>query len=145
MIAIEPIYEAVGQVQTLKRLIMRVSALNLSLNIYLVPFAGYYGAAAATMISMFSYFLFFGTTFPKAFRFKKASFVSAGAGIYLIHVFLHRLNAGFGIDVFLIPIIGFLLFWLIGFFDVSEEPIGPSINNKTLLKRRFLEWRMLEK
>ena len=125
MIAIEPIYEAIGQVQTLKRLIMRISAFNLGLNIYLVPFAGYYGAAAATMISMFTYFLFFGTTFPKAFRLKKATFVSAGAGIYLIHGFLHRLNAGFGIDIFLIPITGFLLFWLIGFFDVHKEPIGP--------------------
>jgi hypothetical protein len=32
---------------------------------------------------------------------------------------------------------GFLLFWLIGFFDVHEEPIGPLINNKTLLKGGF--------
>ncbi len=137
MIAIEPIYEAVGQVQTLKKLIMGVSALNLGLNIYLVPFAGYYGAAAATMISMFTYFLFFGATFPKTFRFKKTTLVSAGAGIYLIHVFLQRLNAGFGIDVFLIPITGFLLFWLIGFFDVRKEPIDSSINNETALKGGF--------
>ena len=47
------------------------------------------------------------------------------------------MNAGFGIDVYLIPITGFLLFWLIDFFDVREESIGPSINNKTLLKGGF--------
>jgi len=134
MIAIEPIYEALDQVRTLKRLVMGVSALNLCLNIYLIPFTGYYGAAAATMISMFTYFLFFGTTFPKILRLRKSSFFSAGVGIYLIHVFLHRLNTGFIIDVFLIPITCFLLFWFIGFFDVYEEPIEPSINDKTLFK-----------
>jgi O-antigen/teichoic acid export membrane protein len=137
MIAIEPIYEAAGQVQTLKRLIMSISGLNLALNIYLIPFAGYYGAAAATMISMFTYFLFFGTTFPRALRFKKTPFISAGAGIYLIFVFLRKLNAGIGINVFLIPITGFLLFWLIGFFDIHEESIDPSINDKTDLKGGF--------
>jgi hypothetical protein len=79
-------------------------------------------------------YLFFGTTFPKILRFKKATFVSSGAGIYLLHVFLRLLNTGLGIDVLLIPIVGFLLFWLIGFFDVSEEQIEPSIDNKALLK-----------
>jgi hypothetical protein len=70
-------------------------------------------------------------------RFKKATFVSAGAGIYLVHVFFRSLNIGLGIDVFLIPIVGFLLFCLIGFFDVSEEQIEPSIDNKALLKGGF--------
>jgi O-antigen/teichoic acid export membrane protein len=116
---------------------MYISALNLGLNMYLVPFAEFYGAAGATMISMFTYFLFFGTTFPKVLRFKNATFVSAGAGIYLIHVFLRSMNTGLGTDVLLIPIVGFLLFWLIGFIDVSEEQIDPSIHNKALLKGGF--------
>lgn len=55
----EAVYEANEQIYSLKKLAMSIAISNILLNLYLVPFAGIFGAACATMISMIAYFIAF--------------------------------------------------------------------------------------
>lgn len=55
----EAVYEAHEEISVLKKLAVSIAILNVVLNLYLVPFAGIFGSACATTISMFAYFMAF--------------------------------------------------------------------------------------
>jgi O-antigen/teichoic acid export membrane protein len=112
----EPLYEAQGRVKSLQKLILIVSFINLVLNFYLVPFAGFFGAATATTISMLFYFCLFGRHLDKIFRIEKILYLLAGAEIYLVYMIFHKLNFGFLITFWLMPIVLFILFSLVNLF-----------------------------
>ena len=118
----EAVYEAGEQITVLRKLAMMVASFNIVLNIYLVPFAGGFGAASATLVSMLAYFLVFDLYLDKAHKIRKLPYLLAGAGVYFIYMLMRSLNFGVLLDLLLCPIILFLVFYFIGFFKVEENP-----------------------
>jgi len=116
----EAVYEANEQISSLKKLAMSIAIANILLNFYLVPFAGIYGAACATLISMIAYFIAFDVFLDKSHKIKKWSYLSAAAGVYLICMLMRMLNFGLISNVILTQIILFLVFFGIGFFNPPE-------------------------
>jgi O-antigen/teichoic acid export membrane protein len=130
----EAVYEAHEQVSVLKKLAVSIAIVNILLNFYLVPFAGIFGAAYATMISMLAYFLAFDVFLDKFHKIKKWTYLLAGAGVYLIYMLMRALNFGLVLDVVLSPIIVFGLLFFIGFFEVDENVFHKSSNKQRLIE-----------
>ncbi|UCE52610.1 MAG: polysaccharide biosynthesis C-terminal domain-containing protein [Desulfobacterales bacterium] len=117
----EAVYEASEQIDVLRKLAVIIAIITIVLNIYLVPFAGGFGAAAATLVSMLAYFLVFDLYLDKAHKIKKLPYLLAGAGVYLIYMLMRSLNLGPLPDLMLCPIILFLVLYVMGFFNVEEN------------------------
>ena len=130
----EAVYEAHEQVSVLRKLAVSIAILNIVLNIYLVPFAGIFGAASATMISMLAYFLAFDLFLDKSHKINKWNYIMAGAGVYLIYMLMRALNFGLLFDAVLTPIILFGLFTCIGFFEVDKNGFHKSFNRQNLIE-----------
>ena len=122
--SLEPLYEAEGKVVFLQQHIIQISFLNFFLNIFFIPFAGYYGAAFATAISMFGYFLFFGRLLTPSLKLPKLRFLTAGAAVYLTYMLFHELELRFALSFFLVPAFLLSLFFFLNIFSfkiVSDD------------------------
>ncbi|UCD80486.1 MAG: lipopolysaccharide biosynthesis protein [Desulfobacterales bacterium] len=117
----EPVYEAGEHLSALKKLVVIVVVVNTVLNIYLVPFAGVFGAAAATMISMLVYFFVFDRFLTESQRIKKAPYLIAGAGVYLLYALMQVFKFNLMIDFFLIPLGLFVMLVVTGFFHLEHR------------------------
>ena len=124
----EAIYEAGEQVAVLKKLAVIIAITNIVLNLYLVPFAGGFGAAAATLISMLAYFLIFDLYLDKDHKIKKIPYLLAGAGVYLIYRLMRMLSLGLLLDLCLSPVILFVLFYFMGFFHIEQDRQSPAMH-----------------
>jgi len=119
----EPVYEALSRVGRFRDLVLKVTAVNLILNVYLIPFAGIMGAAAATALSLLGYFGFFGRDLRVRLGRLKMRFFYAGAAIYLVHAGIGQSGAG-GVTRFLaVPVCLVILFWMTGFFEPSVTDV----------------------
>lgn len=112
----EPVYEVDGKEVLLQKTVIVVAFLNLVLNCFFIPFAGFYGAAFATSCSMFVYFFLFGRGLASQFHLPKIKFVIAGFAIYLIYMLFHSLELPFSVAFFLVPSGLFILLYGINFF-----------------------------
>ena len=130
----EAVYEASEKVAVLKKLAVIIAAINIVLNFYLVPFSGGFGAASATLISMLAYFFIFDLYLDKSHKIEKVPYLLAGAGLYLVYMLLHTLNFGLLPDLFLSPLILFVLFYLMGFFNIAEN-LQPQTVSKINFKQ----------
>jgi O-antigen/teichoic acid export membrane protein len=130
----EAVYEAGEQIAVLRKLAVIIAIINIVLNIYLVPFAGGFGAASATLISMLAYFLVFDLYLDKAHKIKKIPYMLAGAGVYLIYMLMRSLNFRLLPDLLLCPIILFLVFYFLGFFNVEENLHTITIHQQNLIE-----------
>jgi O-antigen/teichoic acid export membrane protein len=122
----EPLYEALGQVTDLRNLTMITSGINLALTAYLVPFAGVYGAAVATMATMLVYFALFGRTLAIPLQIDKPTYVVAGLAAYLVFTVLDWWAPGVAADCGLAPILLGVLFYLTGLFGVENSERAPE-------------------
>ena len=113
---------------------MSIAIANILLNFYLVPFAGIFGAACATLISMIAYFIAFDVFLDKSHKIKKWSYLSAAAGVYLIYMLMRTLNFGLISNVILTPIILFLVFFGIGFFNVEANALHNTLDRQRLIE-----------
>jgi O-antigen/teichoic acid export membrane protein len=86
----EPLYEMVGKVDSLQKTVILVALLNLVLNWFFIPFAGFYGAAFATSASMFAYFMLFGKRLHPRFGIPKIKFIIGGTAVYLTYMFMRK-------------------------------------------------------
>ena len=117
----DSLYEAVGQVAHLRRLTMITSGINVVLTFYLVPVAGFYGAAIATMITMLLYFGLFGRDLKPPIRIEKTTYMVAGLAVYLVYAMFEGWDIGLAASTWLAPVILWLLFYLIGMFGVDAR------------------------
>jgi len=122
----DPLYEAVGQVAHLRRLTMITSGINVVLTFYLVPVAGFYGAAIATMLTMLLYFGLFGRDLSLPIQFDKITYIVAGLAVYLMYTMLGGWGLGVAASYWLAPVLLWVLFYLIGLFGVPSGPSGPE-------------------
>jgi len=122
----EPLYEALGQATELRRLTMVTSGINLALTAYLVPFAGLYGAAVATMAAMLVYFALFGRALAIPIEIDKPTYVVAGLAAYLVFTVLDWWAPGVAADWGLAPILLGVLFYLTGLYGVENSERVPE-------------------
>lgn len=122
----EPIYEALGQVEALKRLTLVVGIANLFLTLYLVPAAGLMGAALATMVTMMVYVILFGRKLAMVHKIDKFNFVIAGFGLYLIYTLFQWGHWRPAVTVWIGPILTVLVFYACGIFDVQSGESAPG-------------------
>jgi O-antigen/teichoic acid export membrane protein len=118
----EPLYEALGRMPLLRRLTMIASGINLVLTAYLVPFAGFYGAAVATMLTMQAYFGLFGRNLPPLLGLPKGTYLIGGLTVYLAFTLLNACDLGVMAIYSLAPLVVSVLFYAIGLFGVA----GPA-------------------
>jgi O-antigen/teichoic acid export membrane protein len=124
----EAVYEAADQVSDLKKIVLIVTVVDTALNIYLVPFAGVFGAAAATMISMLVYFFIFDRFLTESRRITKAPYLFAGAGVYLLYALMAVVKFSLVIDFFLIPLGLFVMLLVMGYFQIEPRKTLEEIN-----------------
>ena len=117
----DSLYEAVGQVAHLRRLTMITSGVNVVLTFYLVPVAGFYGAAIATMLTMLLYFFLFGRDLKPPILIEKTTYMVAGLAVYLVYAMFEGWDMGVAASAWLAPVLLWLLFYLIGMFGVDTR------------------------
>ena len=101
---------------------MIASGINLVLTAYLVPFAGFYGAAVATMLTMQAYFGLFGRNLPPLLGLPKGTYLIGGLTVYLAFTLLNACDLGVMAIYSLAPLVVSVLFYAIGLFGVA----GPA-------------------
>jgi O-antigen/teichoic acid export membrane protein len=117
----EGIYDAQNRMEVLQYNSLLTALLNVALNIYLVPFAGLYGAAAATTVSLLVYFLLFGRGLDHPFRLAKTKLLLSGAAVYLTYMVMNYWIKNGVLSLLLTPVLLFAGLYFMGIFDWSEE------------------------
>lgn len=125
LLAQEPFYEALDRIDAHRRLVFKIAALNLGLNLCLVPFAGILGASAATALSMAMYFLVFGLGSGSRAPWRRLDFLPIPAAVYLVFILERGLGAGSGASALLVPVAFTGLLWLSGYF-FRHSVINPT-------------------
>jgi len=115
----EPVYEALDRSDDLKRLTLITAGANLLLALYLVPAAGIYGAAAATMITMLIHFFLFGRPLNMGPELHKVTFMAAALALYLVYTLLDGVALGPSVNFWLGPMLLLLGFYGCGVFGVE--------------------------
>lgn len=119
----ESALEASGSGPFLGRLSLTIILLNVLLTFYLVPFAGVFGAAAATLFSLMLYFIILCslriTLFSTA---PLLEFLTATALLYPLKHLITTINLNIVFFILLIPPVIFFLFYLLSFFDFANKP-----------------------
>jgi len=126
----EPVYEALGQADQLKQLTLGTAGINLLLSLYLVPAAGVFGAAAATMITMLAHFILFGRQLTPGSSLHKSTFATAGLALYLVYTLLDTVAWGPAVDFWLGPTLMILGFYGCGVFGVELTPTLHKMDTK---------------
>lgn len=116
----DPLYESVGQVAHLRRLTIITSGINLLLTFYLVPVAGFFGAAIATMLTMLLYCGLFGRDLTPPIQLDKMTYMVAGLAVYLVYTIFDGWALGVAASYWLAPVLLWLLFYLIGMFGAPS-------------------------
>jgi O-antigen/teichoic acid export membrane protein len=120
-LALEPLYEVQGKTIGLQRLVILISTINLAANLYLVPFAGIFGAACATTLSMLAYFFLITSSLIKGREISRTLYLYAGASVYVVYIFVHGLDFDISISFWLAPLLLCALFFLINLFDFEKS------------------------
>lgn len=118
---LEPVYTVQGKSSQLGVIALRVFLLNAFLNFYLVPHAGIAGAAAATTISLFIYFLASGRGLDSESRLPKGKYLLAGAVVYLCYVLFSTVKMPGLLTLTGMVLSLSVLFYLTGFFEEGER------------------------
>ena len=121
----EPVYEALDRALDLKRLTMTVATINLCLTFYLVPAAGTFGAAAATMLTMVCHAALFGRRLNRVPSLDKSTFIVGGLGLYLLYVTLKWLAWPAAVTILAGPALIGILFYACGIFGVQPDQSRP--------------------
>jgi len=128
-VVFETALSASNQTDDLKYVVILIFILNLCLNFYLVPYAGFHGSATATMISMCAYFMLILKTINLGiFRQIGFTYISAGAFLFIIYKLLEMVS----FPVFIEPFIVLIFYYLSGVFDTQSNPEinrHPNIND----------------
>jgi O-antigen/teichoic acid export membrane protein len=132
-VVMEPIYLRSGREDELNRIASRVFLLNAFLNFYLIPFAGVFGAAGATTISLIVYFVLFTRNVGGERVLPVQAYLLAGALIYCSY---HALSAIKLPAVVIIPGIAVLLpilFWMGGMYGEQKSEIRNQESEENVI------------
>ena len=112
---LEPLYEAAGKADSLRKVVVTVLGGNLLLNIYLIPVMGLYGAALATTLSLLLYFLLVGMLPDRRHRGNPWGYLLAGGAAYAACGMVQALDMRPVFSAMLFPVFLGLMLYTTGF------------------------------
>ncbi|MFW2366593.1 MAG: lipopolysaccharide biosynthesis protein [Desulforhopalus sp.] len=117
----ESALEASGNAPFLSQLSTIFISANVLFCFYLIPFAGIFGAAIASLLCLLIYFFTLNTfKITTVCPTKILEFLAAGSTVYLFHSFLKQLNLSLVFFAITVPPLLYLAFYLLNFFDIGD-------------------------
>ena len=125
-VVLEPLFNIANREQRLNRIALRVFLINAFLNFYLIPYAGVFGAAAATSLSLMIYFFLFVRGIGSKGDIPMKAYLLSGALVYVAYHVLHEVRMPFLLVIPLIAIVLPLLFWVVGLYGEKQNPVSST-------------------
>ena len=123
-VVMEPLFSLSGREEGLNRIALRVFLINAFLNFYLIPYAGVFGAATATTLSLMIYFFLFVRGIGERGRIPLKAYLLSGGMVYVAYHVLHAVR----IPVLLVLLMAAtalpVMFGIVGLFE-EKYPV-PS-------------------
>ena len=123
-VVLEPLFNVRGREQRLNRIALRVFIINAFLNFYLIPYAGVFGAATATTLSLVIYFFLFVRGIGEMGRIPVTAYLLSGAMIYVAYNVLHTVHIPVFVVLLVIATVMPLMFGMVGLYE-EKYPV-PS-------------------
>jgi len=120
-VVLEPLFSIANREQRLNRIALRVFLINAFLNFYLIPYAGVFGAAAATSLSLMIYFFLFVSGIDSKGDIPMKAYLLSGAVVYVAYHILDSVRIPFLLVIPLIAVVLPLLFWVVGLYGEKQE------------------------
>jgi len=120
-IVLEPLFNIGNREQNLNRIALQVFLLNAFLNFYLIPYAGVFGAAAATTTSLTVYFFLFVRGIGEKGRIPVNAYLLSGGTVFVAYQTLHGAHIPF---LLVLPIIATVLPVLFGMVGLYGQDAG---------------------
>jgi len=120
-IVLEPLFNIGNREQGLNRIALRVFLLNAFLNFYLIPYAGVFGAAMATTVSLVVYFFLFAQGIGSPANFSVSPYLLSGAMVYVAYHILHAARIPFLLVLLIIATVLPVLFGVVGLYEQDAE------------------------
>lgn len=119
-VVMEPLFNISGREQGLNRIALRVFLINAFLNFYLIPYAGVFGAATATTVSLFIYFILFVRGIGVIGDIPIKAYLLSGAMVYVSYHVLHAVTMPFLLVASIIAVVLPVMFALVGLYSQGE-------------------------
>lgn len=107
--------------QGLSRIALRVFVVNAFLNFYLIPYAGVFGAAIATTLSLVIYFFLFVRGIGSKGDIPMKAYLLSGALVYVAYHILDPVRISYILVIPLIAIVLPVLFGVLGLYEQNAE------------------------
>ena len=117
----EPLFIRDGKEDELNRLAANVFVLNAILNFYLIPFAGVFGAAAATSISLVIYFVLFSRKLGRERILSVRVYLLEGGLIYCGYHVVAAVRLPAVVIIPGVAVVMPILFWMTGLYGEQES------------------------
>lgn len=138
--ALEPLFEAIGNPDSLRKLMSAVLGVNLLLNVTMVPVAGLFGAAVATTASMLLYFLLLCFFLDGQARSSSMGlYLLAGGGAYLACGIVQLFAAGPVMSALLLTITFGGILYVTGFFEAETTSVQLEKGGKDRGRRERVD------
>ena len=116
-VVLEPLFNIANREQRLNRIALRVFLINAFLNFYLIPYAGVFGAAVATSLSLMIYFFLFVRGIGSKGDIPMKAYLLSGALVYVAYHILDSVHIPFLLVLLVIATVLPVMFWFLGLYD----------------------------
>ena len=119
-VVLEPLFSLDGREQRLNSIALKVFLINGFLNFYLIPYAGVFGAAIATTLSLVIYFFLFARGIGSKGDIPINAYLLSGTLVYVAYHTLESVRMPVLVVIPLIAVVLPLLFWVLGLYGQGE-------------------------
>ena len=120
-VVLEPLLNIGSGEQGLNSIALRVFVLNAFLNFYLIPYAGVFGAATATTVSLVIYFVLFARGLGSKGDIPMKAYLLSGALVYVAYHILESARIPFLLVISLIVVVLPVMFGMVGLYEQNAE------------------------
>jgi O-antigen/teichoic acid export membrane protein len=120
-VVLEPLFNIGNREQRLNRIALRVFLINAFLNVYLIPYAGVFGAAAATSLSLVIYFFLFVRGLGSKGNIPISAYFMSGGLVFVAYHILDSVRISYVLIIPLIAIVLPVLFGVLGLYGQNVE------------------------
>jgi O-antigen/teichoic acid export membrane protein len=118
---LEPLFSIGNREEGLNRIALRVFVVNAFLNFYLIPYAGVFGAATATSISLVIYFILFARAIGEKGAIPIKAYLLSGALVYVAYHVMDSVRIPALLVLLIIATVLPLLFWVVGLYGNQQK------------------------
>jgi O-antigen/teichoic acid export membrane protein len=120
-IVLEPLFNVSGREAGLSSIALWVFLINAFLNFYLIPYAGVFGAAVATSLSLIIYFLLFAHGVGEKGLIPYKIYLISGAMVYVAYHVLQVVRIPALLVLAIIAVVLPAMFGMVGLYDQNAE------------------------